>query len=173
MKIRKLFDELNNLKDNPDKAFPILKSFLYAEHYAKILCKKNGISLKQIHKCSKCFSSQSAGPMSLNKMIQTLVEKSVIEENLIEIFRTLVKLRNSLVHNLEPDNQDIEKLLTSYDPPTNQEVKNLFVEENLWDRFFICLIASIGNLHTKCFSDQKLVAIEKNSTTKQWYFHFQ
>ncbi|HRY36646.1 MAG TPA: hypothetical protein P5230_02050 [Candidatus Magasanikbacteria bacterium] len=168
-----LVAELSDYQNIEDKTLPLLKSFLYSEHFAVQLCKENGIKTTTLNKCKNCGHITDTRLLSLSEIITKLIEEKVISQDSFEIFNLLNKLRNRLIHDISPDTQKIIEWIGNFDPPTNSAVKDLLKKANSWLRFYLCLIPAIATLYGKTKDAQiQLDSVEYNTLTRNWIFHF-
>ncbi len=170
--IHDLVAELETYQNAEDKILPLLKSFLYSEHYATRLCEENNIETTFTFKCNDQITGRR--PLSLPEKIRKLIDSNITSQDSYEIFKLLNDIRNKLVHVISPDTQEIMRWIGDFDPPTNQELLKLLNTTNTWLRFYLCLIPAIADLYSKTKGAHiKLESIEHNIPTGNWIFHFQ
>lgn len=171
--IHELVTELSSLQNIEDKALPLLKSFLYSEHYTLQLCKDNEIDTSFTFVCEKCGNNTGKRSLSLSEMISKLINKNVLGEDSFKIFDLLNKLRNRLIHEISPNTQQVIKWIDEYKPPTNKALQEHLKQVNSWLRFYLCLIPAIADLYSRINgTNVRLESIEHNIPTDFWIFHF-
>jgi uncharacterized protein YutE (UPF0331/DUF86 family) len=170
--IHDLVTELETYQNAKDKILPLLKSFLYSEHYATQLCEENSLETTFTYTCNDQITGKR--PLSLPEKISKLIENNVLCQESYEIFKLLNDIRNKLVHVISPDTQEIMNWIGDFNPPTNKELLKLLNSANTWLRFYLCLIPAIANLYSKTRGAHiKLDRMEYNIPSGNWIFHFQ
>jgi hypothetical protein len=171
--IQDLAAELSSLQNTEDKVFPLLKSFLYSEHFAAKLCKENNIDTTHTFVCNKCGNVTGSKQLSLNGMISSLIDKNILDQDSLEIFKLLNEIRNKLIHNISPNTDEIIQWIGTFRPPANDAIQQIINKANVWLRFYLCLIPAIANLYSKTKEAHiRLDSIEHNIPTGNWIFHF-
>lgn len=170
--IKKLVEELEKIQTLEDKRLAILLLFLYSEHYAIKLLKKNNIPNKGNYICPECNFVGDERGMSLNEKIQKFIDNKIINENLIEPFTLLNKIRNKLIHDISPKNEVIIKWINEYSPTAStNELKLMLKNTNHWIMLQISLVTAITNLYEALYDLKDSLICEVNPATGLWVFH--
>lgn len=131
----RLLEEFNYCQKLNNARLTILSTHLLAEHF--------------IHKlCSICSIDSGA---SIDKRIDALVAGDIITEMQGIIVRLIYKIRNKLIHNLDPDVQEINRFINELkvDPQTDSCLINAWNNLTPWSRLNAIAFPTIFKLYLK------------------------
>lgn len=171
--IRDLIQELEKIQNLEDKRLAVLMLYLYSEHYCLILLEANQLENKFVYSCPKCEEVTGERGLSLSEKITKLINAEVVSDELATPFGLLSKIRNRLIHDLSPNNEEINKWIEEYKPlATTPELTSLLQHEEIWVKFYVCLVTAIASIYKKINNSvYTLETIEHNTITGKWIFH--
>lgn len=171
--ITNLIEALEKIQGFEDRRLSVLFLFLYAEHFSIELIKKGGIPNSNFYTCESCGNKTGPRPLTLDERIEKLIIAKILKSEDAPPFKLLNRVRNRLIHDLSPNNQEIEKWILEYSPAASTKaLEDLLNNQNPWIKFYVCLVAAIANIYYILNPDGPVLdAIEKNHLTGKWIFH--
>jgi hypothetical protein len=168
---RNLFDVFNKFIQLKDERILILYIDLYIEYFIHKLydeaLRQNRIILKRglFSKIFDCCNKKVGSPRT---KIKILVKNKVIDPMFLEIILLIFKLRQELVHNLEPNKKLLEKWINDHKPPV-EEIDGLITKflnkADPWDKIQLFAFPAVFTLY------KNLLILKKEKLPQYLEFH--